>query len=279
MKFFIVIAILFSTQAFSQPDNRLVEFTVPNLIPSEKTIFYKLSDRNIPVKILQYGDEKGIVYINVHDSEPTSVEAAKKILERNGGTLIKIENNHQRNIRFRLKNLTYTFDPNRIFSREGINQTLRNYGRINKQATDEIEKFAQRLLQLIPDSTSCIIALHNNANQAFSIESYLAGHEKQFDARAVYADSLQDIDDIALTTDSLLYQKMADNRYNTIWQDNKNAKKDGSLSIYCGERNRRYINIETEHGKLNQHIEMLEKLWIILTIQNKKSPGTPEDFQ
>jgi hypothetical protein len=141
-------------------------------------------------------------------------------------------------------------------------------GRSGIGATIEIEKFAQRILALIPDSSTCIIALHNNTNEAFSITNYLAGNDKQFDARAVYADSLQDIDDIALTTDSLLYTKMADYGYNSIWQDNEKAKKDGSLSIYCGERGRRYINIETQHGKLGQYIQMLEKLLNILDTEN-----------
>jgi hypothetical protein len=64
---------------------------------------------------------------------------------------------------------------------------------------------------------------------------------------------------------------MADHGYNSIWQDNVNARKDGSLSVYCGEKGKRYINIETEHGRLNQYIEMLYKLLAILSEENKKS--------
>ena len=264
--------------ALAQPESISFSIIEPKFSPLEKTIFYQLGENKIPITILQYGDVKDVVYINVHDDETTSVEAAKSILEINGGILIKIENNHRRNIRFRFRNNFYAFDANRIFSRQGIEQTLNINGRISKPAINEIEKFAQRLLQLIPDSTSCIVALHNNTNGAFSINSYLAGHERQFDARAVYADSNEDIDDIALTTDSLIYQKMADYRYNTIWQHNEKAKKDGSLSIYCGERNLRYINIETEHGKLNQHIQMLQKLMLILAETTKRSSEKNEDL-
>ena len=65
---------------------------------------------------------------------------------------------------------------------------------------------------------------------------------------------------------------MADTHYNSIWQDYVNAKKDGSLSIFCGERNRRYINIETQHGKVNQYRQMLEKLLEILAEENKSLP-------
>ena len=238
-------------------------------IPAEKTIQYKIGDRILPIKVVQYGEVKNIICINLHDNEESSLQAARSVLESSGGTLIKIENNNQRVIRFRLKGISYSFDPNRMFSRIGIEQTLRDNSRSSKLAIDEIEKFAQRLLLLFPDSTSCIIALHNNTEGAFSIKSYLPGGNRQSDAHAVYADSLQDIDDIILTTDSLLYQKMADNKFNSIWQDNKKAKKDGSLSIFCGEIQRRYINIETQHGKVNQYMKMLEKLLEILSKENK----------
>ncbi len=248
-------------------------------IPLEKTIFYTIGDRSIPVKILQYGNAKNIICINVHDNETTSVKAAKSVLEETGGTIIKIENKQQRVIRFRLKGVSYGFDPNRMFSRIGIEQTLRDNKKTGRDAINEIEKFAQRILQLIPDSSSCIIALHNNTEEAFSVRSYLPGNNRQHDAKAVYASNLQDIDDIAFTTDSLLYQKMADSGYNSIWQNNEKAKKDGSLSIYCGERNRRYINIETQHGKAKQYIEMLQKLLAILAGENKQTPETADNSQ
>ena len=48
---------------------------------TEKTIFYKIADNTIPIKIQQYGERSDIVFINLHDDEATSVDAAKKILE------------------------------------------------------------------------------------------------------------------------------------------------------------------------------------------------------
>jgi hypothetical protein len=265
----LLFASFFSSHSFAQPGNNSIGISRAIFIPVEKTIFYKLGDRSLPIKVIQYGDVKDIVCINLHDNEESSLQAAMAVLESNGGTLIKIENSNQRVIRFRLKRISYSFDPNRMFSKIGIEQTLRDNRRTSKAAIDEIEKFAQRLLLLFPDSTSCIVALHNNTEGAFSIKSYLPGGNRQSDAQAVYADNLQDIDDIILTTDSLLYQKMADNKYNSIWQDNKKAKKDGSLSIFCGERDLRYINIETQHGKVNQYMKMLEKLLEILAEENK----------
>lgn len=233
----------------------------------------------INMKIFRYGEATNIVCINLHDNEGTSVEAARSILEQRGGMLIKIENFKQRVIKFKLKGVTYGFDPNRIYSRAGIEQTLRDNRHSSPAAIAEVEKFAGYLLSMIPDSTSCIIALHNNTENAYSIRSYQPGGDRQRDAKAVYADSLQDVDDIVLTTDSLLYQQMADNHYNSIWQDNERVKKDGSLSVYCGEKGRRYVNIETQHGKVSQYAEMLEKLMAILTAENRLESESPAEGQ
>ena len=258
------VIIVFQTSLHAQPGNNEITLGKPMFFPTEKTNQYKVGDRTISIQSLQYGNPSKTICINLHDNEGTSVQAAKSVLEETGGTLIRIENKGQRVIKFRLRGVSYGFDPNRMFSRAGIEQTLRDNRRFSREAVNEIEKFAQQVLQLIPDSATCVIALHNNTEEAFSVKSYLPGHERQWDARAVYADTLQDVDDIVFTTDSLLYQRMADHGYNSIWQHNTRAKKDGSLSIYYGEKERRYINIETQHGKLSQYVEMLTKLMAIL---------------
>jgi len=262
------LAILLSVAVQAQPEGPVMASGKPLFDPVEKTIYFNLGNKNIPVKIIQYGNDRDMVYINLHDSEPTSYEAARKLLQFAGGTLIKIENKQRRNIRFQLNKTTYSFDPNRIFSRVGIEQTLRESGKTSKAAIAEVEKFSNWLLQLIPETTSCIVSLHNNTDGDYSVKTYLPGGKRRLDAKAVYEDSLQDIDDIILTTDSLLFNKMANCCYNAILQDNVNVKKDGSLSVYFGERNRRYINIETEHGKIDKHLEMLEKLLFILSDHN-----------
>jgi hypothetical protein len=267
---FSVLAVL----AHAQPQNTNVPGEPVRYIAGEKTILYKLGEGILPIRILQYGDLKNIVCINLHDNETTSVEAARSVLELKGGTLIKIENNKQRVVHFKLRGITYGFDPNGIFSKAGIEKTLKENSSTNALAIQEIEKFAQRLLQLIPGNTSCMVALHNNTDDDYSVTTYLSGNERQHDAKAVYRASMQDVDDIVFTTDSLLYIKMADNGYNSIWQDNVNVRKDGSLSVYCGEKGKRYINIETEHGKFDQYAEMLGKLLAILSEENKNGSET-----
>jgi hypothetical protein len=238
--------------------------------PAEKTVQHQLGDKNISFKVIQYGESVSTCCINVHDNEATAVKAARDILEREGGLLIKIDNNAQRLVSFPFKGVVYSFDPNRIFSASGIKLTLTAKGKINPLAITEVEKFAAHLLQLIPDTTSCIVALHNNTDGDYSVKSYQTGGKRQSDAKQVYAADWQDADDIALTTDENLFSKMSALGYNSILQDNVKVDKDGSLSVYYGELNKRYINIETQFGKTVQYKEMLGKLLNIL--DKEKNP-------
>ena len=244
-----------------------IEFTniiEPRTSITEKTIFYKIADNIIPIKIQQYGDKTDFVFINLHDDETTSVDAAKRILEENGGMLIEIENNAQRNIRFRLNQVFYKVDPNRIFSKEGIKKSLEDLGRTSAKAIDEASKLGERILQLIPDDAKCVISLHNNTPGLFSALEYTAGNKRGADSKKVYINPEEDTDDFFLTTDNSLYEELADKGYNTILQDNKNCTEDGSLSVYCGKRNIRYVNCETEHGKYEQYYQMMKTLIIVL---------------
>jgi hypothetical protein len=65
-------------------------FSGTTLTPVINTTTHRLGNKEIKLQVLQYGDKKDIVFINLHDNETTSVEAAKRILERQGGMLIKI---------------------------------------------------------------------------------------------------------------------------------------------------------------------------------------------
>jgi hypothetical protein len=280
----LIFCLLAGSAIHAQSGTQSTTLITPKYTPETRTIAHTLGNRTVVIKVIQYGEPNGIYCINMHDNEGTAVLGAVPVLERTGGTLIRVENFKQRVIKFRLNGVLYGFDPNRIYSRIGIGQTLRDNRNYSLKAVLEIEKFAGRLLALIPDTAICLIALHNNTNDLFSIKSYIPGGIRQKDAKAVYYNETEDVDDIALTTDSLVYQVMADAGYNSIWQDNIKAKKDGSLSIYSGEKGIRYINIETEHGKVEQYRIMFGKLmdWLLLPplqpVENpeekKESTGT-----
>lgn len=253
--FFYLILLFTALSSIAQTSEKKI--ALKSLTPDVNTFTHKLGDKVIKLTTFQYGSSKDIVYVSLHDDEITSVNSVKRLLERQPGLLIKIENNRTRNVKFRLNGRYYTFDPNRMFSRVGIIQTLTMFGSVNIKAVDEIEKFADKVLQLIPENPGCIIALHNNTNGKFSVNSYLPGNIREKDAKKLFINPEEDPDDVFLTTDSVLFGNLSFDNYNTILQDNENAKKDGSLSIYCGEKGIRYVNCETEHGHDIQYQQMI----------------------
>lgn len=250
-----------------------IEFAEPSgsrITVTEKTIFHKVAENTVPIKIQQYGERADLVFINLHDDEITSVNAARRILEEYGGMLIEVENNLQRNIQFRVGQYSYKVDPNRIFSREGVKKSLAQLGRISLKAIDEAVKLGERILQLIPEQTTCVIALHNNTPDLFSALEYTPGNKRAVESEKVQINPEQDADDFFLTTDGPLYEKLAARGFNTILQDNKNCTQDGSLSVYCGKNNIRYVNCETEHGKAEQYYEMMKTLLSSLDLSSGK---------
>lgn len=242
----------------------------PEITITEKTIYYKLAENTVPIRIQQYGERTDMVFINLHDDEMTSVDAAKRILEEHGGMLIELENNGQRNIRFRLGQDSYKIDPNRIFSKDGIRKSLEQLGRTSDKAIDEASKLGERILELVPAQAECIIALHNNTPGLFSAIEYAPGNKRAADSKMVYINPEQDADDFFLTTDISLYEKLANKGYNTILQDNKNCTEDGSLSVYCGKKNIRYVNCETEHGKSGQYYQMIQTLFAVVNASSEQ---------
>jgi hypothetical protein len=253
--FVFAFALAYATPAIKR--NGLME---PGHTFTEKIVFYDLAGNTVPIKIQQYGDKDNFVFINLHDDEITSVEAAKRILAEYGGLLIELENNGQRNIRFKLDKHHYTVDPNTIFSREGIKKSLEQFERTSVKAVNEVEMLGKRILQLIPADATCIIALHNNTPDSYSVIEYAPGNKRSVDSKKTSISNDQDPDDFFLTTDNRLYEGLVKKGYNIILQDNKNCTDDGSLSVYCGKRKIRYINCETEHGKPAQYYEMLKDL-------------------
>jgi hypothetical protein len=270
MKPFLYTILLFFACIFIYAEGSF-EFTAKRFSVTEKTIFYDLAGNTVPIKIQQYGERTDIVFINLHDDEATSVEAAKRILEQHGGMLIEIENNAQRNIRFRIGQTSYKVDPNRIFSKEGIKKCLEQLGRTSAKAIDESAKLGERIIELIPEKTECIIALHNNTPDLFSVLEYTPGNKRACDSKKVYINPKEDTDDFFLTTDNSLYEKLADKGYNSILQDNENCTKDGSLSVHCGKNNIRYVNCETEHGKTEQYYQMMKALFSSLDLATENN--------
>ena len=260
-RLFILLCLLASSTIVAQPDSSGTAY-----IPDEKQLNYTLGKTNITISISRYGSRNDLVLINLHDDEYTSVEAARSVLQQEGGILVKINNNGERRIRFIYAGKKYMVDPNRIFSQKGIQQTLKRHSRYSKQAAEQVKKFAQRLLSLIPKEARYVIALHNNMDGApLSIHSYLPAGNLSVNARDACHHPRHDPDDFFLTTSQAVHQKICEAGYNSVWQHSQKAEQDGSLSIHFRNHRRiSYVNCETEHGRTSVYRDMLKQLLAVI---------------
>jgi hypothetical protein len=236
----------------------------------EKIYHYILGNTQVAVQVAVYGDRRNVVMLNLHDDEITSVEAARNVLQTTGGILVNINNNYERLVSFTLKGKTWQFDPNRIFTRNGIiTDMVKQNKSCNMAAVKAIEGFAKFLLSKIP-KTSTLIALHNNDHQNFSIGSYLEDDRHKKDVQAVHASEYHDEDNFFLTTDRKLFQSLRESGYNVILQ-HKKASDDGSLSVYFGRRNKSYVNVEAEAGKVKDQEQMIGRVvsWINKSVSRR----------
>lgn len=61
----------------------------------------------------------------MHSNEQTSTKATSVVLEKhNIGSLIELQNGGKRNVTFTINKQEFTFDPNRIFNKEGIKKNF-----------------------------------------------------------------------------------------------------------------------------------------------------------
>jgi hypothetical protein len=185
-------------------------------------------------------------FLNLHENENTSVVAVRSYLLRTGGSLVKLSKGNSRTVSFKLSSTTYTFDPNRIFTPEGIVDTLKTYGPYSDAAATETAKFADALLGIYDfDAQSVVMALHNNGG-TYGANSYLPGGSYAKDAEKVYIEPGTNPSDFYYVVDPGFYDSLSSQGYNVVLQNNATVTNDGSLSYYAGLRGKQYVNYEAQ---------------------------------
>ena len=142
-----------------------------------------VGDTRVIIAKTQHGVGKS--FIHLHQNETTALQAAKRVVASEGGTVITLVHPGQRNIVFHLHHQRYEFDPNRIFTDRGIKKTLSTFGHYSLSAHLEVKVLANKLVSLLPEGK--IIAVHNNND--YSIKEYLPGNSLVHDAQALNLDT------------------------------------------------------------------------------------------
>jgi hypothetical protein len=147
-------------------------------------------------------------------------------------------------------------DPNRMFSREGAEKSLRS---LNPDWSDErlhkvlhkLDRGREKLVsRLFPPPDGRLVALHNNS-QGYSVKDEVASSDGV---------SLKDADhphEFFLCTDAGDYAILATSPYNVVFQRKQPKEDDGSLSRMAARRGVRYINLEITLGQREKQLEML----------------------
>ncbi|MDF1563848.1 MAG: hypothetical protein P1V51_12440 [Deltaproteobacteria bacterium] len=210
-------------------------------------------------------EAEGRTFLNLHDDEQTSVEAALDLLAREGGTVFELQHGGERNLRFALAGAEYVFDPNRMFSDGGAMVSLAALGTSTPEAFAAVRAFADEVLEqwdLAGHGT--VIALHNNAGESYRIDVYQPGGAHEADAAEVFVGSRQASSEFFFVTDPALFEGLRALDFNVVLQDNAGAPDDGSLSIHCARQGLPYANSEALQGHRPEQLEMLSGLQAVL---------------
>jgi hypothetical protein len=238
---------------FSCAERKKIEYT-------SSTLEHPIGTTNIKLRIIK-NDHPGFVFVNLHHDETTAAQTTMKIIETNGGNLIRIENNNNRNIEFNIDQQTFKFDPNRMFTPEGRKLSLTKNGNYSEPADKEVEGFANKILDQVR-SFHYILSIHNNTDGNYSVADY-SGKLKQ-DAAQVHINPQMDSDDFVFTTNPEVFNSLRSKNINAVLQDNALAADDGSLSVYAGRNRLKYANIETEHGHSKEQERLIKEILKLL---------------
>jgi hypothetical protein len=199
----------------------------------------------------------GLTFVNLHQNEQTSVEAARALLREHPGRLIELRGQGTRVVTVRRGLAAHTADPNRIFTDAGLAATLGALGPDTTAARAAMLALRDALLALLPaDDGRPIVALHNT-NPDYGIDDYGPGAAYAGDAARVHVGQPDTPQDFFLVTQPHLFDGLAQDGFNVVLQA-EHARDDGSLSIWAARAGRAYVNVEAAHGHLEAQRRMLE---------------------
>ncbi len=213
---------------------------------------YRLGDTTVDLS--QSGRSGRYTYIHLHENETTALTAARRFLSQHAGKLITISHHGGRNVRFAFHGQQYQFDPNRIFTRNGLARTLRaNSSHVTPEVIAVVSDFADQIKNMI--GSQSIVSLHNNAHE--SIKSYLAHGKFAREAANVAYFPTQNPHNFFLVTEVGKFEQLKAKGFNTVLQNNRYMTDDGSLSVYAAQRGIPYVNVEAAYGAVDAQVNML----------------------
>lgn len=213
---------------------------------------------DLEINLVKYSYKpNGVRFLVVHDDEDTGVKAGFAYIEANGGELIDSQHGGLRNFDFYFAGNDYSVDPNAIYTEIGVNDWLERK-KLNAGGAEQLLLSAgKRILKKYqPEQLGYIFTLHNNADGGFGIQSYLPGGELENVADSVYVNNEMDEDDLVYVSEPRFFKALKAAKVNVILQS-KYIDDDGSLSIYAVQQKIPYVNVEVQHGHVDENLRLI----------------------
>jgi hypothetical protein len=218
---------------------------------------FKVGDVTIHARVFQRGKPSPTM-INVHDDENTSVLAGKVVVKESGGRLVELAHSGRRLVEFRLDGQTYRFDPNRIFSDDGIRATLSQRSSYSEAAHRVVKEFAASFIgQFGLDREPVIVALHNTDGRGLTIHSYRADGDKSSASVTLHVSARRSVGNFFYVTDRRFFDYLKARDFNVTLQDDAHVPDDGSASVYFARKGIPYLNIEADVSHLEEQTQMV----------------------
>eukprot|EP01094_Clydonella_sp_ATCC50884_P027136 TRINITY_DN7673_c1_g1_i1.p1 TRINITY_DN7673_c1_g1~~TRINITY_DN7673_c1_g1_i1.p1 ORF type:complete len:415 (+),score=107.42 TRINITY_DN7673_c1_g1_i1:134-1246(+) len=256
-------------------------------VPTQVAHPYVLGDTKLNITVYTQPGKDGAIryrFLNLHENENTSVVAAKSLLyQKGGGSIVFLQHGGQRQVSFRYSGASYSFDPNRMFTSEGVRMTLSPY---DAAAAALVSDFAVAVLDVYNfTGVSMVIALHNNSPN-YSALDYLPGGAFENDAEKVHIGRLFTPRDFFYISDTYvgetLYNCLTAQEFSAVLQANDSVTNDGSLSVYAALHDKPYVNVEaaaeggaTGNAVINQLV-LLDHLTTLIVFGAQQSAPAAE---
>lgn len=241
MKLFTLICLMITLSTFSQT----MEQTHINI-----------GDSTLIINEQFLNKDSSVLFLNIHEDEQTSIEAIQEFNKTKSVNFSFLEHNKTRRITFNLKHKSYSFDPNRIFTRKGVRNTIEPKRFFNFKSKAVVRYIASHIISIIK-RYDVIVTLHNNTDVNYSIKSYAPGEDESENTAELNINDTWDPDDFVYTTEKQYFDYLKAEGVNVILQKQSGYVNDGSLSIYCGKHKIKYINIEAQKGHLAEQTKLI----------------------
>ncbi|PIT55094.1 hypothetical protein BHC44_02700 [Snodgrassella alvi] len=203
-----------------------------------------------------------IVWVHVHDNEETARQTVLHALRQiQQGCLLDLRHGGSREISIHNNQVSYQFDPNRIFTPKGRQSALKCRQGDCVAAIVQLSHAADQFLSQYLVQKQLIVAVHNNHPDGLSVRNYMAGGTMAPAMSQVAISSDSNPHDFFYVTTQQAFNYLASRNFNVVLQNNQHVHDDGSLSVWAAQQQIDYINVEAGTGHSSAQMAMLAAVW------------------